>query len=303
MPALCSTTPLQVDLWLDAAAWEYEGNQNMLNARALLQRALRLNGHSQKLWCEYLRLEMLYARQIRERHAVLGLENNANAAQKAFLEGSIASVVVDSAMKAIPEDLGFRVALARVGHEFGGMQAVLDDIYDSIATDFEADPDGCSALAERFPLEAGEHNERTLEQGCEVFEEGVARSASPGMWEAYVQWVLSHLQAATRDDTQMTAKLLKLLSRIEAASSMTLSLYDTWVQTLIRQGDTSTASQVLDRGLKASPLPCMMPCMMYAILDVCHLGRPSRMRPSSGSTASLHVCRQKARFQAAPTTC
>ena len=41
----------------------------MLNARALMQRALRLNDNSPTLWCEYLRLELLYVNQIRQRFA------------------------------------------------------------------------------------------------------------------------------------------------------------------------------------------------------------------------------------------
>ena len=65
--------PISVGLWIDAAAWEYEGNQNMLNARALMQQALRLNEESQKLWSEYLRLELLYIRQIKSRQQILGV--------------------------------------------------------------------------------------------------------------------------------------------------------------------------------------------------------------------------------------
>lgn len=44
----------------------------------LLQRGLRLNAQAQKIWIELFRLELLYAAKIRERNAVLGIDNDAD---------------------------------------------------------------------------------------------------------------------------------------------------------------------------------------------------------------------------------
>lgn len=78
--------PTSVSLWIDAAAWEYEGNQNMLNARALMQQGLRLNDESQQLWSEYLRLELLYIRQIKSRQVILGVVSTRSLLSTASLQ-------------------------------------------------------------------------------------------------------------------------------------------------------------------------------------------------------------------------
>ncbi|KAJ3344310.1 U3 snoRNP protein [Gonapodya sp. JEL0774] len=67
--------PTKPTFWILAASWEFEQNLNIAAARALLQRALRLNSDSQKLWLEYFRLELLYAEKLRERQRVLFRED------------------------------------------------------------------------------------------------------------------------------------------------------------------------------------------------------------------------------------
>eukprot|EP00937_MAST-01D_sp_MAST-1D-sp2_P004709 g4709.t1 len=51
--------PRSAALWVQAAAWEFESNRNAENARVLLQRAIRTNRRSARLWLEYFRLELL----------------------------------------------------------------------------------------------------------------------------------------------------------------------------------------------------------------------------------------------------
>lgn len=245
--------PLHVDLWVDAASWEYEGNQNMLNARALLQKSLRLNGKSQKLWCEYLRLELLYVKQIRDRHLVLGLADEDNVRQ-AFLEGTVAVVVVKSAMQEIPDDLDFRTAMARVVHEFQDMGTALDALYESIAADFGGHPESYSALAERFVLEAGECNDMTLQRGCAIYESGLKKTQVREVWEGYCRWLLLHLKSSSKDTNGTAESVLNLMARIEAADSMTAFLYCTWADILSKRGDDAeTVRSVLERGSRIFP--------------------------------------------------
>ncbi|KAJ3032734.1 U3 snoRNP protein, partial [Rhizophlyctis rosea] len=63
--------PTKPIFWIMAAAWEFDENGNMNSARILLQRALRLNPTSQKLWLEYFKLELLYIEKIKERRKIL----------------------------------------------------------------------------------------------------------------------------------------------------------------------------------------------------------------------------------------
>eukprot|EP01104_Vermistella_antarctica_P009119 TRINITY_DN2325_c0_g1_i1.p1 TRINITY_DN2325_c0_g1~~TRINITY_DN2325_c0_g1_i1.p1 ORF type:complete len:626 (+),score=166.27 TRINITY_DN2325_c0_g1_i1:322-2199(+) len=66
--------PRNASLWILAASWEYEKNANMVTARVLLQRALRMNPTSPKLFLEYFRLEVLYINKLRTRMALSGVD-------------------------------------------------------------------------------------------------------------------------------------------------------------------------------------------------------------------------------------
>jgi len=59
--------PEHEGLWILAASWEYEYNQNIIAARALLQRALRLNPKSSQVYLEYCRLELIYRDRVRRK--------------------------------------------------------------------------------------------------------------------------------------------------------------------------------------------------------------------------------------------
>ncbi|XP_064604672.1 U3 small nucleolar RNA-associated protein 6 homolog [Liolophura sinensis] len=92
------------DLWLLAAKWEFEENVNSENARSLLQRGLRFNSDSRKLWLEYYRMELLFAEKMRKRREVLGgpLPEDETEVSDAVLQGAVARVVYQQALEAIP---------------------------------------------------------------------------------------------------------------------------------------------------------------------------------------------------------
>lgn len=63
--------PTNENLWVMAANWHYQRNQDFKTARTLLQRGLRINESSQVLWLQYFRLEMLYRETVMERLLML----------------------------------------------------------------------------------------------------------------------------------------------------------------------------------------------------------------------------------------
>lgn len=48
-----------VALWILAAQWELENTDTVASARSIMQRGLRFNAESQKLWQEYFRMELI----------------------------------------------------------------------------------------------------------------------------------------------------------------------------------------------------------------------------------------------------
>ncbi|KAF9283302.1 U3 snoRNP protein [Mortierella alpina] len=78
--------PANEKLWILAAAWEWEENANIVAARVLLQRALRLNTTTEALWHEYFRLELVYIAKILARRQILGIDKSEAEIEKELLE-------------------------------------------------------------------------------------------------------------------------------------------------------------------------------------------------------------------------
>ncbi|KAF4317816.1 hypothetical protein JM18_005490 [Phytophthora kernoviae] len=144
--------PRSAEIWIEAASYEFGVNLNVESARLLMQRAIRLNSHSQKLWIEYFRLELLYVQKLSMRRQVLRLDETVDKtvgtgatvlidelpeeqgvqdeeiseemaakmnARKLVLQGAIAKIVYTNAVAAIPDDVTFRLKFVEIRDLFG----------------------------------------------------------------------------------------------------------------------------------------------------------------------------------------
>uniref|UniRef100_A0AAV1VBX2 U3 small nucleolar RNA-associated protein 6 n=1 Tax=Peronospora matthiolae TaxID=2874970 RepID=A0AAV1VBX2_9STRA len=163
--------PRSAQLWIEAASYEFSVNLNVDSARVLMQRAIRLNKHHQKLWLEYFRLELLYVQKLAMRRHVLQLEDAGEKvvddgstvlidtlleekeaeedkisdemaatviARKTVLQGAIAKIVYTSAVAAIPNDVVFRLEFVKIRDLFGAYTAAAlsDFILQDCVTNF-----------------------------------------------------------------------------------------------------------------------------------------------------------------------
>ncbi|KAL3672299.1 hypothetical protein V7S43_002957 [Phytophthora oleae] len=154
--------PRSAELWIEAASYEFGVNLNVDSARVLMQRAIRLNKHHQKLWLEYFRLELLYAQKLAMRRQVLRLDEEVEKpvddgstvlidelpeekeaqeeevseemtakmnARKLVLQGAIAKIVYTNAVAAIPDDIAFQLKFVEIRDLFGSLTAAkLSDV-------------------------------------------------------------------------------------------------------------------------------------------------------------------------------
>lgn len=102
-----SLNPKNEDLWLQAAVHELDANNNLHSARTLLQRSLRANKSSQKLWKKYFELELWNAVRITERQRILGLS-----VDDAPMQGAPV-VVFKHALLSLPSEIAFACELHR----------------------------------------------------------------------------------------------------------------------------------------------------------------------------------------------
>jgi hypothetical protein len=144
--------PRNAAIWVRAASWEFTYNSNIEGARVMLQRGLRLNKESPRLWHEYFRFEMLCVAKLEARRAVLGLSGNAgSAAGDALAEGAVPLVVVRNAFAARPNDLDFHLDLLAIcdGFRIVAAARIGAAIVEHLEAAFGAHPACWAALASR----------------------------------------------------------------------------------------------------------------------------------------------------------
>ncbi|XP_065065900.1 U3 small nucleolar RNA-associated protein 6 homolog [Rhopilema esculentum] len=144
-------------VWIMSAKWEFEENANIDNARALMQKALRLNPESKILWLEYFRLELLHVDKIKKRKEFLSLTTEGDQVEKGeipeqFLANKIASIVYKNAINEFPNDVDFRVEFLSIYRLFPDTKENQDQIYESLEKDFGDNEIANSTIARR-PLD------------------------------------------------------------------------------------------------------------------------------------------------------
>ncbi|EFJ52487.1 hypothetical protein VOLCADRAFT_102982 [Volvox carteri f. nagariensis] len=151
------------ELWIEAARWEFDMNNNITAARSLMQQGIRMCKTDETIWVQYYHLELLYALKLRLRRRVLGLDDpsaaedideadgQSVAAARAVMQGGVARIVYKNAVAALPGRLAFRARFLGVlrGFEYGFVEALLDQVYDSIRQDFGKVEEAWDLLARR----------------------------------------------------------------------------------------------------------------------------------------------------------
>ncbi|EGZ24536.1 hypothetical protein PHYSODRAFT_311464 [Phytophthora sojae] len=195
--------PRSAELWIEAASYEFGVNLNVDSARVLMQRAIRLNKHNQKLWLEYFRLELLYVQKLTMRRQVLRLDEEVEKpeddgstvlidelpeeagaaddemseemaakmnARKLVLQGAIAKIVYSNAVAAIADDVAFRLKFVEIRDLFGSLTAaeVSDFILEDCLQNFPKSEEVHAAKALRPFLAVEDSDASRLGESSEV---------------------------------------------------------------------------------------------------------------------------------------
>ena len=224
--------PLQHTFWSLAAWWEFDQNANVSAARTLFLRGLRLNNLSRDLWLDYLRFELAYIARIKEHNGaekpasedsvvavpalpeesaskgnLEGITHETNAsvavlgssledsAYSAFLAGAIPRAVFRNAVATLPNDVELRLAFLAISREAGatvGIPALVDDIYQSLETDFPGNECIQALICERPVQDEAEGlsdkhvSENTLREAIRRYERALAALPTGLMTECYL---------------------------------------------------------------------------------------------------------------------
>lgn len=229
--------PRSAELWIEAAAFEFSTNLSVDAARVLLQRAIRINKHNQKLWHEYFRLELLYIQKLTVRREILKLDGDTTASgtstdsgasvlleelpeedqddrdtdeiaaateqqksRELILGGAIPRIIYKNAIASMPDDVAFRLQFVELSDLFERRFAsdLSQFILQSCMEDFPLSELVHTVQAQR-PLITSDADTESVEKQCvALFEQSVTVLKTVTMKEKLVEWIVDRLTSADR---------------------------------------------------------------------------------------------------------
>mmetsp|Transcript_20083 Transcript_20083/g.43581 ORF Transcript_20083/g.43581 Transcript_20083/m.43581 type:complete len:765 (+) Transcript_20083:204-2498(+) len=156
--------PRESGLWIEAASFEYFGyvaqdyengktkevhskvvGSSIQNARVLMQRGLRINKTSVDLWLQYFSLELHYVQKLRGRREILGNggdEEDEEEGEKISASLLPSQIIFKNAIKAISDDIQFRLRFVEACRMFPKTKALEECIMKSVTEDFGTSVEG-----------------------------------------------------------------------------------------------------------------------------------------------------------------
>ncbi|XP_041481168.1 U3 small nucleolar RNA-associated protein 6 homolog [Lytechinus variegatus] len=239
-------------LWIMAAKFQLEENNSGENARALFLRSLRHHPKVQKLWTEYFRMELLHADKLRKRMSLLKqtmIEPEESELEDALMRGELARRVYSTAIKEIPDDIGFRLSFIPVVRCFDFTSELEDAVYEDLQQDHPDNDLTWKALAKRHLIDSGTEDDIWLSEiHCHsIFDQGVEKVSGIEIWSHYADTCLERLDLDGSDElhNKRAEKSLAVFESAEKTSSPTEDMYMKWVETLKVLG-------LLERALEVS---------------------------------------------------
>lgn len=242
--------PTQVGLWILAADFEYEFNGNMVAARALMQKGLRFNPESQKLWTEYFKLELFYLKKILERNSVLGISSPEAENDAHFLNGAIPLEIFKNVVAQFPKDFEFCLLFLQNFLEICSTEDPCN-YYDVLIKSFPNNPKIRTAVAERHISRVDPSTEEFFGKLSLVmveYNELLAEFQDPIILDYCLKFLqkISSYSAAIKESVE--SRILEILEFAHEKEFLTEELYLKWAD--FPFADTH---KVLNMALKVFP--------------------------------------------------
>lgn len=265
--------PQNATVWIMAAKYEFEENASIDNARALMQKSLRLNRDSKTLWLEYFRLELLHVDKIKKRRDILSLSTEGDQLEsgdiaEAFFTNKTASIVYEKAINEFPDEIEFRLEFLPIYRLFKDTKINQDEIYDSLLKDFNSNEKAQDAVAKR-PLEdliylnpdgnslKDEDWQHAETLACQLYDAAVDQVKTGSMYELYLQRFLELLKQADTTEEQVSRRLRIIFSILNSADkndAVTEQIFLVWSEMLLNIGDENGALEILSKSVQSLPI-------------------------------------------------
>ncbi|XP_047144309.1 U3 small nucleolar RNA-associated protein 6 homolog isoform X1 [Hydra vulgaris] len=277
------------EVWLLAANHEFETAKNVDNARMLLQRGLRMNKTSEKLWQEYFRMELLHVEKIKKRRKLLGIEGtitkHTNEEEpemiEDFLANKTAEIVFQNAVKQI-SDVNFCLSFLSISQEFDDTENLQQLILQSTLALFPTSEIMLDTIAKQsLVMLQKKRNEEFVKDNDWIkvedevqqkYEEAVQKVNTSLMWEKYVR-TFTKLLNESRNQAEAKRRYLilqKIFGKAEEQNQASIDLYLVWAELFIDVGETQQALTTLSRALSLHKMSSRL--WVKYLLVKCSLG-------------------------------
>lgn len=233
--------PGYAPFWILSASWEYKNNDNILSARAIFQRANRMNPKSVEILFEYCRLELMYREKILTRMQIMGLskeqlqesENKESDINEEdlpdntdhdngvvvkpsnnFMEGAIPLTIYEHTIKEFPKDLKLRQKFIVLFNGFKDTNHLIDKVYSDIERDF-ADDINARVILARKNYDLMKNNVNLYDIVTEVienFESYILESPSSEIYVEFFKFINESKETISKDKKDHS-DLIKFLDR------------------------------------------------------------------------------------------
>lgn len=243
--------PHNEDLWVLWANHEMQDNLSPANARQLLQRALRNNPESKKLYKELFCMELQYADKLRKRQEVLNVAELQS--QSTILKGELSLVVYKNAVEKFANDVEFCLSFVNLCQPFDFTLWIADYIYEDVEERFEGDEVATAAVAKR-PLPATSASDvgskvlaTAMKETCENFENALRKLATERMWELYLSSCIEMAKIAKSSKLANWAcdQFMKVFLRAVEDDKVTENMVLCWVDVLSKTGQVQLGLDVI----------------------------------------------------------
>ncbi|KRZ78881.1 U3 small nucleolar RNA-associated protein 6 -like protein [Trichinella papuae] len=188
------------NLWLLAAKWEFEKNGSCQNARLLLQRAIRFNEKSKKIWIEYFRFELLYIEKLYQRYLLI---RSTGDGEKDIEEEfnfdkylKLPEIIFLSAAKAIPNDLKLCQQFLNIAGMFRFTEELKERITKFLEANFDDEEFTDWHIRRKYEQSLGldglimkMDNAHVIFNNCiQLYEEEIQKKRNEKIWKLYINF-------------------------------------------------------------------------------------------------------------------
>ncbi|KRZ41038.1 U3 small nucleolar RNA-associated protein 6 -like protein [Trichinella pseudospiralis] len=188
------------NLWLLAAKWEFEKNGSCQNARLLLQRAIRFNEKSKKIWIEYFRFELLYIEKLYQRYLLI---RSSGDGEKDIEEEfnfdkylKLPEIIFLNAAKAVPNDLKLCQQFLNIAGMFPFTEELKKRITKFLEANFDDEEFADWHIRRKYEQSLGldglimkMDNAHVIFNSCiQLYEEEIQKKRNEKIWKLYINF-------------------------------------------------------------------------------------------------------------------